>query len=222
MRIGIVFRYLLAVYCLLLFSLPFLFKQIPFGSPGVSLLTGAALVFYIVSLGGLLIAHKTEGRPSWELSAVPIYPFAVYVLMYQSSDFGSRDFWTFNGVFTFLMIAGGFALGIFLSPLIARFRGQSFEGIEGKVRAGFRQIWRTVPIDFAVLFLGGSVLALALSGANLFPGIMPPGFVPRLTGFLFLAAGMTAVAVFAYRHTFFGLRENRKLRDRYRRHPGES
>ena len=214
-RFGIFFRFLLAAYCLLTFFLAVFFSGIPYSSSGAAFLLTAALVFYIVSLGGLLIAHRKEGRPAIEAGLLFFYPLAVRCFIFRKCDVREPDFWLFIGVFTFIIIAGGFFLGIILSPLIARVRGQSAKKTGAAVRSGFRHIRRAVPLDFAVFFAGGVILALVLSFLRIFPSILPPDQGWSLAACAFLAAGTAGTAWFAYRHTRFGLNENRKLRSRY-------
>ena len=216
-RVGIIFRFLLAIYCLATFFLAIFFSGISSSSSGAAFLLTAALVFYIVSLGGLLIAHRKEGRPAIETGLLLFYPLAVRFFLFRKCDVGEPDFWLFIGVFTFIIIAGGFFLGIVLSPLIARVRGQSASKTGSAVRSGFRHIRRAVPLDFAVFFAGGVILALVLSFLRIFPSILPPDQGWSSAAYAFLAAGTAGTAWFSYRHTRFGLNENSKLRRRYYR-----
>jgi hypothetical protein len=171
----------------------------------VSLPAVIGFVFYLVALVALQVAHAADGRPAFELLAVAAYPFLVYALVFFRLDYRTAAFLAFPGVFYFLMLTGGFILGTVLSPLLARRKGRDWGTIGDAVWSGVEFLKSLGLFGSALIVLPALILSLAGAALYFFMGVWVLTRFQKAELFLFLAAGTAAVALFAFKHTVFGM-----------------
>ena len=115
------------IYCLYLFVVAVLLSDEDLDSE-MTLIKGVlwitAFVFYVIASITLQVMHHRDRSSLWDLLFLLLFPVLVYVILFGLHSIGGRAFWTFLGLFSFLMITGGFILGVCLSPVIARLKGQ--------------------------------------------------------------------------------------------------
>lgn len=208
-------RYLFAFYCLVTYGAAVVFSGLQSPGTGSIFIFMIGLVFFIIGLGGLLIGHRIEGRSPVELLIFFLYPPAAYLIIFRELDLGSGEFWVFLGAYNFLAIAGGFLIGILLSPIVALCRGLPGRGVLKLVRFGLDRFRRPGMAELGAVLLVGVSAALAVAAVDLLAGVLPAEMLPRFGGYLFLLLGTSAVALFSYRHTTFNLLHNRAMLDRY-------
>jgi len=175
------------------------------GAPGWKrIAAGCGLVFYIVAIAALLLRHRELERPLWEIPAVLAMPFALSAALLRPPEWLSADLWRCAGALHFEMIAGGFFLGVLLSPLIASFSGamsgrQAFE----VSMAGLRYINSRRLAAFGVIMacgVGAALVAFAkavLGHARDFPGGRRVAYIAAVF------AATALVAKFTYAMTVF-------------------
>lgn len=211
-------RFLFVAYGLATFILALVFSGFvnPAFWQGFLLVVG--LVLYIVAGVTLRVAHKTEKRPVAELIPALLYPVLAYYLMFFSFDLGTKRFWMFIGYFQFLVLTGGFMLGIFLAPVIAR-RSYSKEQVAGVVKFGLRYIKSIRREAFALVLFTGIWISLAYFAARLMSRLGRP--MPRqwVVFCAFFVSALVILTRFTYRHTVFNLMKDEKLKDAYAKDP---
>jgi hypothetical protein len=205
-------RSVAVVYLLATYVLALVFSGL--GSPGHGILLTVAvagLVFYVIGTIVLQMTQHKEGRSILSLVVLIGYPFLSFFLQFGSAEYMSREFWRYAGWTNFVMIEGGFMLGIVLSPLIARGRGMQDSQISSIVRKGREHIanygWKGLGGAGAlvVLLLAPAVLGvwLAVEQAE----ALKAG--QGMTYGAYIFAGILAMAAFTYERTKFGLQEKR-------------
>lgn len=162
------------------------------------------LIVYIVAIGTVLVAHRNAARPMWELYLAFAAPYVLYALLFLSFDWKSKELWRFTGAFQFLSIAGGFILGIVLSPLIAVAVG-SFTGREALDYTvfGFRFIHGIGLKDFATVLGAGFVAALIYFAGLLVTEIGALGTARKVFFYIILLNATALFAYYAYTMTTF-------------------
>lgn len=165
----------------------------------------AGLVWYIIAAVVLqLILHK-ERQPLWLVAVFVVYPPVTHYLQFSSMNLASLDFWCYAGWAYFLVICGGFILGIVLSPAIARLRGASGQEVSGAIAVGREHIarhgWKGITGALALIGLMCAPIAL---GAVF--GMRHAGSIAaRESGWFaaYAALGAAIMLVLTYRNTLF-------------------
>ena len=208
-------RFLFVAWCIVTYILAFVFTGGQRDPRLTALLLSTGLIFYIIAGATLQIAHAKDKRPVSDLVLAAAYPVLIYAILARGVD-ASRAFWVFVGFLQFILITGGFMLGILLAPVIARGRGMPAEQAGGMVRFGFsymRLFGRRVV--FLALLFAGAIAGMALFSGRLLRAL-PESTPMRDTLFAVLsAAGLVAVAIYTYRHTVFNLVQDQSLRAAY-------
>ena len=208
-------RFLFVAWCVVTYILAFVFTGGQRDPRLTAMLLSTGLIFYIFASAALQLAHAKENRPISDLVLVAAYPMIVYFILARGLD-ASRTFWVFIGFLQFILITGGFMLGILIAPVIARGRGMSAEQAGGMVRFGFsymRLFGRRVV--FLILLFAGAIAGMALFSGRLLRAL-PESTPMRDTLFAVLsAAGLVIVALYTYRHTIFNLAQDAALRTTY-------
>jgi hypothetical protein len=171
----------------------------------VAFLMACGIVVYIVALGGLMVAHFSESRPSWELVLPLLFPFVLYQSLWGSFRIMDKDLWIFVGLFTFLQVTGGFVLGILVAPLVAAMtRPSERGGIRARVLLGIRAI-RTRRLQvFGIVLSAGLLGALVHALSRMLLAGLPRAQASDVWSVsIALAAGVLLVAGFSQRHTVF-------------------
>ncbi len=198
------FRFLFVVYCFIALVFGLFFSGIDFSSFVPVLLLVIGIVFYIIANVALLGAHKKEGRSLADLLFVMVYPFLVYALVFLSFDFSSKLFWMFPGYFYFLVITGGFVLGLLFSPFIA-----------GGVRQGFRVFGKMGVMKYIGFLLSGVFLVLVWFFVRFLSGFVELSLVQGVVFWFLLLLGIFGVIKFSYRHSSFNIARDPELRRKY-------
>jgi len=139
----------------------------------------------------------------------------IYAVLARGLD-ASRTFWVFIGFLQFVLVTGGFMLGLLLAPVIAWGRGMPAEQAGGIVRFGIaymRLFGRRVV--FLILLFAGAIAGMVLFCSRLLQ-TLPVSTPARDALFAVLSAGgLVIVALYTYRHTVFNLAQNSALRASY-------
>ncbi len=169
------------------------------------LMAVCGLVFYIVALGAILISHRNNARPLWELPLAFMAPYLLYAILFLSFDLSSKELWRFTGAFQFISIAGGFFLGIVLSPLIGAAIGP-YTGREALdfTLLGFRFIDRIGLRAFGILLGAGLVTALVYVAWLLVAEIREIIIMKKIIFYLVLLGSTALFAYYSYTLTRFG------------------
>ncbi len=162
------------------------------------------LIVYIVAIGTILIAHRNASRSFWELILAFAAPYILYALLFFSFDWASKELWRFTGAFQFISIAGGFILGIVLSPLIAVIIG-SHTGKEtlDMTVFGFRFIDSIGLKAFGAVLAAGFTLALVFFSSVIVTEIRDLIVVKKIFFYLLLLNSTALFAYYAYTMTTF-------------------
>ncbi len=209
------FRFLFVIYCLSTLVLAFIFSGIDFSHFIPAMLSIIGFVFYIIANTALLVAHHKEERPLNDLVFIIFYPCLVYFLMFFSFDFQSKFFWLFTGYFYFLVITGGFILGIFLSPLLARKKGYSWKEVGHFIRAGINFIRNMGLLGYAGFMFMGIFVGLVYFFTRFLSRFSPLSSLQTAVFFFFLFMGIFGVIKFTYRHTAFNIAQDPELGRKY-------
>ena len=208
-------RAVFVAWCVVTYILAFVFSGRMNGTPTAAMLLSTGLIFYIFAALGLQLAHAKDKRPVSDLVLVAAYPVLLYFLLARGFD-ASRRFWIFVGYLQFILITGGFLLGIMLGPVIAWGRGMPAEQARGVVQFGLsymRLFGRRVV--FLILLFAGTLAGMVVFGIRLLH-TLPEATPVRDTLFAVLSAtGLVVVVAFTYRHTVFNLLQNPELRKAY-------
>ena len=208
-------RFLFVTWCVVTFILAFVFTGEHRDPRLTAMLLSTGLIFYIFAGAGLQIAHATDKRPVSDLVLAAAYPILIYAVIARGLD-ASRTFWVFLGFLQFILITGGFMLGLFLAPVIAWGRGMPAEQAGGLVRFGIsymRLFGRRVV--FLVLLFAGAIAGMIFF-CNRLLRMLPESTASRDALFAVLsAAGLVIVALYTYRHTIFNLAQDARLRATY-------
>lgn len=186
-------RFLFAAYCFFALVFALYFSGMDFFTFIPIMLLVIGIVFFIIAVGALSVAHKKEGRHWSDLLMVMAYPYLVYLLVFLTFDIKSKLFWMFPGYFYFLVITGGFILGILFSPIIAR-----------GIRDGFQIIGKMGVMKYVGLILAGVFAVLVWFFTRFLAGFTPLSPVQTAVFWFFLLLGIFAVIKFSYRHSAFG------------------
>lgn len=197
-------RFLFVVYCLLALAFALYFSTVDFSTFLPITLLVVGIVFFIVAAGALLTAHKKEDRPLLDLLIVAAYPYLVYLLTFLSLDVESTLFWMFPGFFYFLVITGGFVLGILFSPFMAL-----------GFREGLKTVGKMGPMKYVGLVLAGVFGAVAWFFTRFLSNFTELTSFQSAVFWFFLLVGVLSVIKFSYRHTSFNLAQNPVLRRKY-------
>lgn len=198
-------RTLFVFYCFAATIISLIVVRPPMSKLWVTLPVVFGFVFYFVASFALQVAHAADGRPLFELGIAAAYPYLVYVLVFFRLDVGDGAFWAFPGVFTFLMITGGFILGTILSPLLARRKGHSWAAIGETVWSGLEFLKGLKLFGSALVVLPALLISLAGSALYLSSELWVLKPFQRAELFFFLALGTAVVIFFTFKHTVFGM-----------------
>jgi hypothetical protein len=206
-----IFRFLFVLYCFVALGVSLFLSGIDFSDffPLMLLLIG--IVFYIIASVGLQAAHIKEGRPLGDLVYAVLYPYMVYVLIFLSVDFKNIVYWMFPGYFHFLVITGGFILGIAFSPFMAARRDYSGEFVSGwKFIRGLGRPGVPILLMLVCVFIALSYFFLR------FPlGLADLTVYQSAVFYIFLVTAVTLVIKFTYRHTIFNINRDPGLMKKY-------
>lgn len=169
------------------------------------LMAVCGLVFYIVALGAIMLSHRNSARPLWELPLAFMAPYLLYAILFLSFDLSSKELWRFTGSFQFISIAGGFFLGIVLSPLIAVAIGSytASEALDFTI-LGFRFIDKTGLRAFGIVLGAGLVTALVYATWLLISEIHEVIIIKKIIFYLTLLGSTALFAYYSYSLTRFG------------------
>lgn len=197
-------RFLFVSYCFIALVFALFFSGVDFSLLVPIVLLVIGIVFYIIANVALLGAHKKEDRSLTDLLVVMVYPFLVYLLVFLSFDFGGKLFWMFPGFFYFLVITGGFVLGLLFSPFIA-----------GGIREGFRVMGKMGVMKYIGFMLSGVFVVLVWFFTRFLSGFTELTSVQTAVFWFFLLLGIYVVIKFSYRHSTFNLAKDPELRRKY-------
>ena len=209
------FRFLFVVYCFATLIVALVVSGFDFSSfiPVMLLIIGT--IFYIIASTALQVSHKKEERPLTDLVLVILYPFLVYYLMFFSFDFKSTLFLMFPGYFYFLVITGGFILGIFLSPFMAARKGHPNEKIRYFILEGIEFIKNMGALVYAGIMFIGIFAALTYFFTRFLSRFTRWSSLQTAFFYFFLFVGIIGVIKFTYRHTSFNIARDPELRKKY-------
>jgi hypothetical protein len=164
----------------------------------------SGLIIYIIAIATILMAHKNNSRPTWELALAFLAPFILYALLFFSFNWESKELWRFTGAFQFISVAGGFFLGIVLSPLIATVIGSvtGKEALDFTV-FGLRFIDSLGLKAFAVVLAAGMITALIFFSSVLVVEIRGISMVKKVIFYLILLNSTSLFAYYTYTMTRF-------------------
>lgn len=168
------------------------------------LLTGSGIIFYIVAAAAILISHRSGTRPFFELPVAFVMPYAVYALIFNSLDVSSKSMWNFTASFQFISIAGGFFIGIFLSPLIAIVIGKvsSSEAVDFTL-FGIRFINKLGLNVFAIALFSGVAMAIVYFTGSFIEALDGIGITKKILFYVFLAECTGVIAFYTFTLTRF-------------------
>ncbi len=161
------------------------------------------LVVLIVAVAALLLLHRQGARPAWELLPMLLVPFVLRAALGGGLGLGRRDLWAFVGGYGFLVVAGGFALGILGSPLVAllRPRGPSAAEVAETVRGGVAFVRALGLGAFGLVLAAGCLAALLVVAGDLGQRLPEPTPLRRTVLYLVLLTHLGGVAAFTALHT---------------------
>ncbi len=199
-------RVALVIYYLYTYLAAFLFSS-ERGDPDYdkwfTVLWVCGLVMFIMAAAALQIMHYQDRCSPGRHLALVLFPFLLYLVATGGWDFWSRQFWQFAGYAYFIVITGGFLLGMLLAPVLAMAHGAGAErsrrlaglGVEwwrqrGKLASGVALF----AVSIAALGFGAWMQCAALD-------LDTPG--AALAVVAFQLAAVLLVAHMTWRHTIF-------------------
>jgi hypothetical protein len=163
-----------------------------------------SLVFYIIAVSTLNLAHKKANRHLKELFFLFIYPFTVYALIFYKLEYNIETALLFCGFFYFFIITGGFIFGILLSPLFAKFEKKTIKDKFDIRINGEKEKIKTGKSKYAIFtFLSSLFIALTFVFIKLLNTINDLNFYGIAAYYFFLFIGIGFIIKFTYQHTVY-------------------
>jgi hypothetical protein len=204
-------RFLFVVYCFFMFALSVFFSGMNVENILAILVLIIAIIVYIIASATLQMALKKENQPLRHLLLIGLAPYLFYYLLFSQLNYTSRFFWAFPGFFYFLMIAGGFLLGIVLAPMFAKFKAAELENSIGiMVRFGISYGKNLSGFIFPLMIVLGVLSGLSYALIDLLSVFTHLPFYRQVIFYTGLGSGMALVIRITYRQTVFYQKENNR------------
>ncbi len=198
-------RYLSALYFIAVFCAAIYFANLQDGSFVMEFVFGGGITFYVMALGIFFISQHQEKRSVFlEMLMVGGYPWLAYLLFFDKATLFTPQFWIFIGLFSFIMMTGGFLLGMLSAPVLAYCQNYSWKEVSEMVKHGFEYMGQTGLANWGKALIFAVTLALVFYLGSLTASLKDLNSAQKIIFYILLFLQTGAMAWFFYKHSVFG------------------
>jgi len=215
LSVNTIIRILFSFYLFYILIFSLFYSKFNFSNLYTISISLISIVFYIIAISSLNIAHNKDKRSITDLIYIVIYPFFVYTLIFYKLGLNIDSIILFSGFFYFFIITGGFIFGILLSPLLTKWGEKNKNNnviniTKEKVRVKAKKF------KYALFtFLSSLFIALTVVFIKLISTVKQLGIYRIAVFYFFLFIGIGLIIKFTYSHTIYNIVNDPDLKKKH-------